>query len=96
MDNAAVAADKNKDFANAALYYSYALRLDPYNNLIIYEYVDLLVRNKKIKQALELLKSKIATVESKNIEKLLKQKYNEISEEYNSSFWQKLKNTFTR
>lgn len=96
MYNAAVAADKNKDFANASLYYSYALRLDPYNNLIIYEYVDLLVRNKKIKQALELLKSKIATVESKNIEKLLKQKYNEISEEYDSSFWQKLKNTFIR
>ena len=94
--NAAIAADKNKDFANASLYYSYALRLDPYNNLIIYEYVDLLVRNKKIKQALELLKSKISSVESKNIERLLKQKYKEISEEYDSSFWQKFKNYFSR
>ncbi len=94
--NAAVAADKNKDFVNASAYYSYALRLDPYNNLIIYEYVDLLVRNKKIKQALSLLKSKISSVESKNIEKLLKQKYKEISEQYDSSPLQKIRNFFIR
>lgn len=92
--NAAVSADKNNDFANASLFYSYALRLDPYNNLIIYEYVDLLVRNKKINQALDLLKSKMSSVESKNIAKLLKQKYNEINEEHNTKFSHKLLNFF--
>ena len=79
--NAALSADKANDFQNAANYYSYALRLEPFNNLIIYEYVDLLKRNNKIKQALNLLKNKIKTVESENIAKLLKQKYNELIQE---------------
>ena len=79
--NAALSADKANDFQNAANYYSYALRLEPFNNLIIYEYVDLLKRNNKIKQALNLLKNKIKTVESENIAKLLKQNYNELIQE---------------
>ena len=79
--NAALSADKANDFQNAANYYSYALRLEPFNNLIIYEYVDLLKRHNKSKQALSLLKNKIKTVESENIEKLLKQKYNELLQE---------------
>ena len=79
--NAALSADKANDFQNAANYYSYALRLEPFNNLIIYEYVDLLKRHNKAKQALSLLKNKIKTVESENIEKLLKQKYNELLQE---------------
>lgn len=79
--NAALSADKDNDYMNAVNYYSYALRQDPFNNLIIYEYVDLLKRNNKIKQAMELLKSKISTVESDNVAKLLKQKYNELKEE---------------
>lgn len=87
---AAVSADKNNDFQNAATYYSYALRLDRFNNLIIYEYVDMLVRHKKIKQALKLLKSKISSVDSKNIEKLLRQKYDEIKANYKPNFWQRL------
>ena len=79
--NAALSADKANDFQNAANYYSYALRLEPFNNLIIYEYVDLLKRHNKTKQALNLLKNKIKTVESENIAKLLKQKYNELLQE---------------
>jgi tetratricopeptide (TPR) repeat protein len=35
---AAKSADKADDFSNANNYYSYALRLQPFNNLIIYEY----------------------------------------------------------
>ena len=79
--NAALAADKDDDFINASNYYSYALRQDPYNNLIIYEYVDLLKRHNKLKQALSLLKSKIETVESENVAKVLEQKYKELKEE---------------
>ena len=33
--NAALAADKDNDFVNASNYYSYALRQEPFNNLII-------------------------------------------------------------
>lgn len=93
---AAISADKNRDFTGASAYYSYALRLDPYNNLMIYEYVDLLIRNKKIKQALRLLKTKIANVKSKNIAKLLKQKYDEIKADYRAGFWQKLFKVFKK
>ena len=94
--NAAVAADKANDFNNAANYYSYALRLEPFNNLIIYEYVDLLKRNNKIKQALNLLKNKINTVESNNVAKLLKQKYNELLEESKKPILQKIKDLITK
>ena len=87
---------KNNDFQNASLYYSYALRLDPFNNLIIYEYVDLLVRNNKVKQALKLLKNKISAVESKNIEKLLRQKYEEIKSGYKTTIWDKLLSLFQK
>ena len=93
---AALSADKNNDFQNASLYYSYALRLDPFNNLIIYEYVDLLVRNNKVKQALKLLKNKISAVESKNIEKLLRQKYEEIKSGYKTTIWDKLLSLFQK
>lgn len=92
--NAAVSADKSNDYINAANYYSYALRLEPFNNLIIYEYVDLLKRNNKIKQALTLLKNKIDTVESPNIAKLLKQKYNELLDESKKPFVDKIKDFF--
>lgn len=94
--NAAQSADKNNDYFNAANYYSYALRLDPYNNLIIYEYVDLLKRNGKIKLALDLLKSKIETVESENIENLLKQKYNELKAEEEQPLGEKIKSFFNK
>ena len=93
---AAISADKNNDFQNAALYYSYALRIDPFNNLIIYEYVDLLVRNNKVKQAIKLLKMKIASVDSKNIENLLKQKYDELKSTYKLGFWDKIFSLFKR
>ncbi len=94
--NAAVSADKANDFNNAANYYSYALRLEPFNNLIIYEYVDLLKRNNKIKQALSLLKNKISTVESPNVAKVLKQKYNELLEESKKPLLSKIKDFITR
>ncbi len=94
--NAAISAEKDDDYINASKYYSYALRLDPYNNLIIYEYVDLLKRKGKIKQALSLLQSKIASVESENIRKILKQKYNELKEEENLPLTQKIKNYFNK
>lgn len=93
--NAAQSADKDDDYFNAANYYSYALRQDPYNNLIIYEYVDLLKRKGKLKQALTLLKSKIDTVESENVEKVLKQKYIELKEEANLPLSIKVKNFFS-
>ncbi len=88
--NAALAADKDDDFINASNYYSYALRQDPYNNLIIYEYVDLLKRHNKLKQALSLLKSKIETVESENVAKVLEQKYKELKEEDEQPLIQKI------
>ena len=94
--NAAVAADKANDFNNASNYYSYALRLDPFNNLIIYEYVDLLKRNNKIKQALNLLKNKINTVESANVAKVLKQKYSELLEESKKPLAQKIKDFISK
>lgn len=87
---AAVSADKNNDFENAQAYFSYALRLDPFNNLIIYEYVDFLVRHKKIRQAMKLLKNKISNVQSKNIEKLLRQKYDDIKTKCRMGFWARL------
>lgn len=88
--NAALSADKADDYLNAANYYSYALRQDPYNNLIIYEYVDFLKRHNKLKQALSLLKSKIETVESQNIAQLLKQRYDELKAEYDKPVLQKM------
>lgn len=94
--NAAQSADKNNDFANASNYYSYALRQDPFNNLIIYEYVDLLRRNGRIKQALSLLKSKIDAVDSENIAELLQRKYEELESELKTPFTQKLKNFFSK
>ena len=94
--NAAISADKDDDYMNASKYYSYALRLDPYNNLIIYEYVDLLKRKGKIKQALSLLQSKMSTVESENIGKILKQKYNELKEEEKLPISQKIQNYFNK
>lgn len=93
--NAALSADKDNDYMNAVNYYSYALRQDPFNNLIIYEYVDLLKRNNKIKQAMELLKSKISTVESENVAKLLKQKYNELKEEDSQPVIKKVQKFFS-
>ena len=87
---AAVSADKNNDFENAQTYFSYALRLDPFNNLVIYEYVDFLVRHKKIRQAMKLLRNKISTVQSKNIEKLLRQKYDDIKAKCRMGFWARL------
>lgn len=78
---AAQSADKADDFTNAMNYYSYALRQEPFNNLIIYEYVDFLKRNNKLKQALTLLKNKIDTIDSPNVAKVLKQKYDEIKYE---------------
>ena len=91
--NAALAADKDDDFINASNYYSYALRQDPYNNLIIYEYVDLLKRHNKLKQALSLLKSKIETVGKVQIyksSKQLEQKYKELKEEDEQPLIQKI------
>lgn len=88
--NAALSADKADDYLNAANYYSYALRQDPYNNLIIYEYVDFLKRHNKLKQALSLLKSKMETVESQNIAQLLKQRYDELKAEYDKPVLQKM------
>lgn len=92
--NAALSADKGDDYMNAVNYYSYALRQDPYNNLIIYEYVDLLKRNNKIKQAMELLKSKISTVESENVAKVLRQKLNELKEEDSQPMIKKVEKFF--
>lgn len=86
----AQAADKANDFINATNYYSYALRQEPFNNLIIYEYVDCLKRNGKGKQALTLLKNKIDTVESANIAKVLQQKYEEIKAEEDKPLLQKV------
>ena len=94
--NAAQSADKDNDYQNAANYYSYALRLDPYNNLIIYEYVDLLKRNGKLKQALNLLRSKIESVDSENVAKILEQKYKELKDEADLPFGTKVKNFFKR
>lgn len=93
--NAAHAADKDDDYLNASNFYSYSLRQDPYNNLIIYEYVDLLKRKGKLKQALSLLKSKISSVESENVAKILKQKYKELKEEENLPLGAKIKNYFS-
>lgn len=87
---AAQAADKANDFVNATNYYSYALRQEPFNNLIIYEYVDCLKRNGKGKQALTLLKNKIDTVESANIAKVLQQKYEEIKAEEDKPLLEKV------
>ena len=94
--NAAKSADKDNDVINAINYYSYSLRQDPYNNLIIYEYVDLLKRNGKLKQALSLLKSKIDTVESANIAELLQTKYNELLTESKRPLSEKIKNLFRK
>lgn len=88
--NTAQSADKAGDYPNAANYYSLALRQDPYNNLIIYEYVDLLKRQGKHKQALSLLKSKIETVESQNVAKVLKQKYDELIAETKQPLFKKV------
>lgn len=93
--NAALAADKDDDFVNASNYYSYALRQEPFNNLIIYEYVDLLKRHNRLKQALNLLKSKIDTVDSENVEKVLKQKYKELKAEDEQPFFKKVGKYFT-
>lgn len=90
--SAAQAADKAGDYFNAANYYSYALRQEPFNNLIIYEYVDFLKRNNKLKQALNLLKNKIDTVDSPNIAKVLQQKYDELKAEDAQPFMQKVEN----
>ena len=87
---AAQAADKADDFVNATNYYSYTLRQEPFNNLIIYEYADCLKRHGKVKQALTLLKNKIDTVESENIAKILQQKYDEIKSEENKPLIQKV------
>lgn len=94
--NAAKSADKDNDVTNAINYYSYSLRQDPFNNLIIYEYVDLLKRNGKIKQALSLLKSKIETVESANIAEILEVKYNELLEETKKPLTEKIKKLFKK
>ncbi len=93
---AAQSADKDNDYTNASNYYSYALRLDPANNLIIYEYVDLLRKNNKIKQALNLLKSKINSIESENVVKVLKQKYDELKEEDNQPLINKIQKFFNK
>lgn len=93
---AAQSADKADDFSNAVNYYSYALRQEPYNNLIIYEYVDCLTRNGKHKQALTLLKNKINTVESPNIAKVLQQKYDEIKSQNNKPILEKMGNILNK
>lgn len=93
---AAQSADKANDYMNAMNYYSYALRQEPFNNLIIYEYVDFLKRNDKIKQALDLLKNKIETVGSPNIAKVLQQKYDEIKSESEKTLAEKLSNLFNK
>lgn len=92
--NAALAADKADDYFNAANYYSYALRQDPFNNLIIYEYVDFLKRNNRMKQALSLLKNKIDTVDSVNVAKVLQQKYDELKAEDSQPVFKKVENFF--
>ena len=89
---AACAADKNNDVTNSSNYFSYALRLDPFNNLFIYEYVDMLRRRGKVKQALTLLKIKISTVDSQNVAQMLQQKYDEIKESERVSMLSKLEN----
>lgn len=94
--NAAKSADKDNDIINATNYYSYSLRQDPYNNLIIYEYVDLLKRNGKLKQALSLLKSKIDTVESTNVAEVLQTKYGELLTESKKPLSEKLKQLFKK
>ena len=93
---AAQSADRANDYMNAMNYYSYALRQEPYNNLIIYEYVDFLKRNGKLKQALELLKNKIETVGSPNVAKVLQQKYDEIKSENDKSITEKLSKLFNK
>lgn len=94
--NAAKSADKDNDIINAINYYSYSLRQDPYNNLIIYEYVDLLKRNGKIKQALSLLKSKIDTVESTHVAEILQIKYEELLAESKITLCEKFKKLFQK
>lgn len=96
VHSAAQAADKDNDYINAANYYSYALRLDPANNLIIYEYVDLLKRHNRVKQALNLLKTKIETIESANVVKVLKEKYEELKAEENKPLLKKIQSLFTK
>ena len=90
--SAAQSADKAGIYLDAANYYSYALRQEPFNNLIIYEYVDFLKRNNKLKQALSLLKTKIDTVDSENIAKVLQQKYDELKAEEEKPLMQKIGN----
>jgi len=87
---AAQSADKASDYNNAINYYSYALRQEPFNNLIIYEYVDFLIRNDKYKQALSLLKNKIETVDSQNIAEVLQQKYDEIKNYNQKTLFEKM------
>lgn len=94
--NAAKSADKLNDYANAVNYYSLSLRQEPFNNLIIYEYVDFLIRNERYKQALTLLKNKIDTVESKNIENLLLQKYNEVKKVCDKPLLKKFSESFNK
>lgn len=96
VHSAAQAADKDNDYINAANYYSYALRLDPANNLIIYEYVDLLKRHNRVKQALNLLKTKIETIESENVVKVLKEKYEELKAEDKKPILKKIQSLFTK
>jgi len=93
---AAQAADKANDYMNAVNYYSYSLRQEPFNNLIIYEYVDFLKRHDRLKQALELLKNKIQTVESPNVAKVLQQKYDEIKNENNKPLTEKIGKMFNK
>ena len=90
--SAAQSADKAGIYLDAANYYSYALRQEPFNNLIIYEYVDFLKRNNKLKQALSLLKTKIDTVDSENIAKVLQQKYDELKAEEEKPLMQQIGN----
>ena len=63
---------------------------------IIYEYVDFLKRHNKTKQALELLKSKIESVESSNVAEVLQQKYDELKAETDISIGEKIKNFFNK
>lgn len=93
---AAQSADKANDYMNAVNYYSYALRQEPFNNLIIYEYVDFLKRNNKLKQALDLLKNKIETVGSPNVAEVLQQKYDEIKSENDKPISEKLSKLFNK
>ena len=96
LHKAAQSADKADDYANATNYYSYALRQEPFNNLIIYEYVDCLTKNGKYKQALSLLKNKIESTDSSNIAKLLQQRYEEIKKENNKPIFEKVGNLLNK